>query len=134
MDDSEYESLPTEKVTVHLAAGAMAGVMEHCVMYPVDCVKTRMQSLRPHPNAIYRNIGDALTTMVKREGLFTPLRGMNVVAIGAGPAHALYFSTYEATKKFLNGNQDTYNPFSHGRYLCRHLRMLMIHLSELKKI
>ena len=41
MDDSEYESLPTEKVTVHLAAGAMAGVMEHCVMYPVDCVKVR---------------------------------------------------------------------------------------------
>ena len=93
-----------------------------------------MQSLRPHPNASYRNIGDALTTMVKREGLFTPLRGMNVVAIGAGPAHALYFSTYEATKKFLNRNQDTYNLFSHGRYLCRHLRMLMIHLSELKKI
>lgn len=114
MDDSEYESLPTEKVTVHLAAGAMAGVMEHCVMYPVDCVKTRMQSLRPHPNAVYKSIGDALTTMVKKEGLFTPLRGMNVVAIGAGPAHALYFSTYEATKKFLNGNQDTYNPVSHG--------------------
>ena len=41
MDDSEYESLPTEKVTVHLAAGAMAGVMEHCVMYPVDVVKVR---------------------------------------------------------------------------------------------
>ena len=41
MDDSEYESLPTERVTVHLAAGALAGVMEHCVMYPVDCVKVR---------------------------------------------------------------------------------------------
>ena len=41
MEDSEYESLPTEKVTVHLAAGALAGVLEHCVMYPVDCVKVR---------------------------------------------------------------------------------------------
>ena len=41
MEDSEYESLPTEKVTVHLAAGALAGVMEHCVMYPVDCVKVQ---------------------------------------------------------------------------------------------
>lgn len=46
MDDSEYESLPTEKVTVHLAAGALAGVMEHCVMYPVDCVKVRQFDLR----------------------------------------------------------------------------------------
>lgn len=115
MDESEYESLPTERVTVHLAAGALAGVMEHCVMYPVDCVKTRMQSLRPHPNAIYRNMHHAFKSMVTREGLLTPFRGINVVALGAGPAHALYFSTYEATKKFINGNQTTYNPLSHGR-------------------
>ena len=53
--------------------------------------------------------------MVTREGLLTPFRGINVVALGAGPAHALYFSTYEATKKFINGNQTTYNPLSHGR-------------------
>lgn len=46
MDDSEYESLPTEKVTVHLAAGALAGVMEHCVMYPVDCVKVRSKRFK----------------------------------------------------------------------------------------
>ncbi|KAK2558424.1 Mitoferrin-2B [Acropora cervicornis] len=114
MEDSEYESLPTEKATVHLAAGALAGVMEHCAMYPVDCVKTRMQSLRPHPNAKYRNIHHAFRSMMKKEGLFTPLRGMNVVALGAGPAHALYFSTYEAMKKFVNGNQTGYNPVSHG--------------------
>lgn len=114
MEDSEYESLPTERVTVHLAAGALAGVMEHCVMYPVDCVKTRMQSLRPPPNARYRNICHAMTSMMKKEGLLTPTRGMSIVALGAGPAHALYFSTYEATKNFINGNQTSYNPLSHG--------------------
>ena len=41
---------------------------------------------------------------------------MNVVALGAGPAHALYFSTYEAMKKFINGNQTGYNPLSHGKF------------------
>ena len=76
-----------------------------------------MQSLCPHPHAVYRNIYHAITSMVTKEGLLAPLRGMNVVAIGAGPAHALYFSTYEATKKFINGNQTKYNPISHGRYL-----------------
>ena len=35
----EYESLPTENVFVHMVAGAAAGIMEHCVMYPVDLVK-----------------------------------------------------------------------------------------------
>ena len=74
-----------------------------------------MQSLRPHPNAMYRNIHHAFRSMMKKEGLFTPLRGMNVVALGAGPAHALYFSTYEAMKKFVNGNQTGYNPVSHSK-------------------
>lgn len=77
--------------------------------------QTRMQSLRPHPNAVYRNIYHAFGSMMKKEGLFAPLRGMNVVALGAGPAHALYFSTYEAMKKFINGNQTAYNPLSHGK-------------------
>ena len=39
MDEVDYESLPTDRLSVHLVAGGAAGVMEHCVMYPVDCVK-----------------------------------------------------------------------------------------------
>ena len=39
MEDVDYESLPTDKLLPHLVAGGAAGVMEHCTMYPVDCVK-----------------------------------------------------------------------------------------------
>ena len=39
MGEVDYESLPTEKLSTHLCAGAAAGMMEHCAMYPVDCVK-----------------------------------------------------------------------------------------------
>ncbi len=39
--------------------------------------------------------------MVRTEGALAPLRGMNVVALGAGPAHAVYFTSYEMTKKFF---------------------------------
>ena len=36
----DYESLPSSTTaTTHMLAGAAAGIMEHCVMYPVDCVK-----------------------------------------------------------------------------------------------
>ena len=39
-DYDHYESLPeTTTMTTHLMAGAVAGIMEHCVMYPVDSVK-----------------------------------------------------------------------------------------------
>ncbi len=37
----DYESLPTANLTTHLCAGAAAGTMEHCLMYPVDCIKVR---------------------------------------------------------------------------------------------
>lgn len=33
----------------------------------------------------------------------TLFRGIGVVASGAGPAHALYFSCYEMAKNFLSG-------------------------------
>lgn len=39
MEKDDYESLPTNSVAVHMTAGALAGIMEHCVMYPFDSVK-----------------------------------------------------------------------------------------------
>lgn len=74
-----------------------------------------MQSLKPNPNARYRNLVHALKSMIKTEGIFAPLRGMNIVAIGAGPAHALYFSSYEYVKKTLKGNSKEYSAFSYGK-------------------
>lgn len=40
MDEDEYESLPSgASPTDHMVAGAAAGIMEHCIIYPVDVVK-----------------------------------------------------------------------------------------------
>ena len=38
-DADDYETLPTERMSIHMVAGAFAGIMEHCVMFPVDSVK-----------------------------------------------------------------------------------------------
>lgn len=46
MEEIDYESLPTEKLSTHLMAGAAAGMMEHCAMYPVDCVKVSVEQCR----------------------------------------------------------------------------------------
>ncbi|XP_070540902.1 mitoferrin-2-like [Ptychodera flava] len=102
-EEDMYESLPpSTKASTHMMAGAMAGIMEHCVMYPVDCVKTRMQNLRPHAKANYRSMVHAFATIIKHEGIFRTIRGVNVVALGAGPSHALYFASYEKIKKELS--------------------------------
>jgi len=114
MDD--YESLPESlHPAVHMAAGALAGIGEHCVMYPIDVVKTRMQCINPDPHANYRGIGHAMREMMTKEGFFRPVRGMHVVAIAAGPAHALYFSIYERMKVELSGrSQAGHNPIANG--------------------
>lgn len=42
VEDSQpdYEGLPQGASTsTHMLAGAVAGIMEHCLMFPIDCVK-----------------------------------------------------------------------------------------------
>ncbi|NXD60611.1 MFRN1 protein, partial [Corvus moneduloides] len=65
-------------------------------------LQTRMQSLQPDPKAQYRSVYEALKKMVLTEGLWRPLRGINVTVLGAGPAHAMYFACYEKMKKSLS--------------------------------
>ncbi|CAK6950170.1 mitoferrin-1 [Scomber scombrus] len=102
-DGGDYESLPPHvSVMTHMTAGAVAGILEHTVMYPVDSVKTRMQSLQPDPNAQYKGVYEALKRIIKTEGFFRPLRGLNITVIGAAPAHALYFACYERVKRSLS--------------------------------
>lgn len=61
-----------------------------------------MQSLQPDPNAQYRSVYEALKKIVRTEGMFRPLRGLNITMMGAGPAHALYFACYERVKRSLS--------------------------------
>lgn len=43
MEEDDYESLPeTATTTDHMLAGAAAGIMEHCIIYPVDVVKVNI--------------------------------------------------------------------------------------------
>ncbi|XP_035442486.1 mitoferrin-1 isoform X2 [Spodoptera frugiperda] len=57
-----------------------------------------MQSLR---NANNSSISETFRHMVKKEGLLRPIRGMSAVVMGAGPAHACFFATYEYCKHSL---------------------------------
>ncbi|KAL0612718.1 Mitoferrin-1 [Plecturocebus cupreus] len=64
--------------------------------------QTRMQSLSPDPKAQYTSIYGALKRIMRTEGFWRPLRGLNVMIMGAGPAHAMYFACYENMKRTLN--------------------------------
>ncbi|KAG9068618.1 Fe(2+) transporter [Linnemannia hyalina] len=110
-DDYDYEALPENaSLTACLIAGAIAGVAEHAVMYPVDSIKTRMQILAPTPQAMYSGVFNAASRISTTEGARTLWRGVNSVIMGAGPAHALYFATYEYAKESFGGNGAGHHP------------------------
>ncbi|CAA6656909.1 unnamed protein product [Spirodela intermedia] len=84
-----------------MVAGSVAGIVEHTAMFPVDTLKTRMQQaqvLRRPPETGLRR---ALAAVVRAEGPLALYRGVAAMALGAGPAHAVYFSVYEVSKEFL---------------------------------
>ncbi|KAK2643207.1 hypothetical protein Ddye_024970 [Dipteronia dyeriana] len=85
-----------------MIAGSIAGSVEHMAMFPVDTVKTHMQAIRSCP---IQSVGvrQALKSILKTEGPAGLYRGIGAMGLGAGPAHAVYFSVYEASKKFLSG-------------------------------
>lgn len=89
--------------TQHMVAGAVAGMVEHLAMFPLDTVKTRMQAV-PHGGASiahamnYGTMRAAVSTVLRQEGLRGLYRGVNAMALGAGPAHAFYFATYEVRR------------------------------------
>lgn len=75
----------------HLLAGAIAGVAEHAVMFPVDTIKTRMQALA-HPGQRLHGLAMSQTVkaIIRREGIRGLYGGFWAVASTAGPVHAVY--------------------------------------------
>ncbi|KAI9464189.1 mitochondrial carrier domain-containing protein [Boletus coccyginus] len=105
-EEVDYEALPSNAgLTVNMLAGGMAGITEHAVMFPVDSIKTRMQVFAASPAAVYTGIGNAFTRISATEGMRVLWRGVSSVILGAGPAHAVHFGTYEAVKELVGGNK-----------------------------
>nr|GMD15749.1 mitoferrin-like [Ipomoea batatas]GMD18812.1 mitoferrin-like [Ipomoea batatas] len=85
-----------------MVAGSIAGMVEHMAMFPVDTVKTQMQALGSCP---IKSVGvrQALQSILRSEGVSGLYRGIGAMGLGAGPAHAVYFSVYEFCKETFSG-------------------------------
>ncbi|CCF58796.1 hypothetical protein KAFR_0F01990 [Kazachstania africana CBS 2517] len=96
-DNINYESLPEDSsLYAQLLAGAFAGIMEHSVMFPIDALKTRIQA-----NHMSTKLLSQISKISASEGSFALWKGVQSVILGAGPAHAVYFGTYEFCKAHL---------------------------------
>ncbi|RCI11453.1 hypothetical protein L249_7474 [Ophiocordyceps polyrhachis-furcata BCC 54312] len=64
-----------------------------------------MQILKPNVKPAYTGVLRSAYQIASGEGFFSLWRGMSSVIVGAGPAHAVYFATYEAVKHAMGGNE-----------------------------
>lgn len=137
-------SVGEEQFYGHMLSGAIAGTTEHCAMFPLDTIKTRMQTAaggaaaaraaaasgatsggaaavaasayqQTAPRAVVGGaMRDVAGSLMRTEGIAGLYRGVAAVGIGAGPAHAVYFATYEYAKDALGGGKPGHHPLSHA--------------------
>ena len=105
----DYEELPEgTSPLINLTAGALAGIFEHTVTFPLDSLKTRMQS---NSSGSSTSLAAEIRSISGSAGGLGRLwRGVWSVVIGAGPAHAIYFASYEQSKKILLQKYGTDKP------------------------
>lgn len=97
----------------YMIAGSIAGSVEHMAMFPVDTLKTRMQAITSPTKTSAITLRQSLGSIVKLEGVGGLYRGIAAMGLGAGPAHAVYFSVYESCKRILSeGNPNS--PVAHA--------------------
>ncbi|MCO5551614.1 hypothetical protein L7F22_035677 [Adiantum nelumboides] len=98
----------------YMIAGSIAGMVEHLAMFPVDTLKTRMQMMKEAHGSRPTLVSRTLISILKTEGVLGLYRGIGAMALGAGPAHAVYFSVYEVAKEKLGGKRPGHHPIVYG--------------------
>ena len=84
---------PTSFFTCLIAGGA-AGTVTDLSLYPLDTIKTRLQSSQG---------------FMKAGGFSGVYKGLGAAALGSAPGSALFFATYEKMKDVLSSNQKNMN-------------------------
>lgn len=106
MCEDEYDPNSGLSVFQFMMAGSFAGMMEHVAMFPIDTVKTHVQSQKGEITQVYRSIYD----MIRVQGVSRMWRGVQSMFVGSVPAHAAYFSIFESSKKALGVDGNSHKP------------------------
>ncbi|KAI9226822.1 MAG: mitochondrial carrier domain-containing protein [Piptocephalis tieghemiana] len=98
MDSREGNALPFH---FQFVAGAIAGVSEILVMYPLDVVKTRFQLQvgKGSGDLAYTSISDCFKKIIKNEGFGTLYRGILPPILVEAPKRAIKFAANEQYAK-----------------------------------
>lgn len=87
MPDDAVAAAKRPSFLAALISGGVAGTSVDVALYPLDTIKTRLQSAEG---------------FFKAGGFRGVYRGLSAAALGSAPGAALFFSTYEAVKSSLH--------------------------------
>jgi len=79
-------------------SGAIAGITMWVSLYPIDVIKTRIQSSEPNS---YKNLHDCFSIIYKQEGFAGFFGGLIPASIRAFILHSVIFLVFENTKHYL---------------------------------
>ncbi|RMY62273.1 hypothetical protein D0865_00517 [Hortaea werneckii] len=85
-------------------AGAFAAFSVDLIVYPLDTIKTRLQS--PNYNTLYRNGANNTINRSLFRGVY---QGVGSVILATLPSSGAFFNTYEGVKYVLENNNPRYN-------------------------
>ncbi|RLN38183.1 hypothetical protein BBJ28_00019413 [Nothophytophthora sp. Chile5] len=108
--DEDWEEWTPEKGSFvrHMLAGSAAGVAEHVSIFPIDTIKV----LNGKPLKL--SAMQTARKLVAEEGSLRLFRGVSTMLSASLPAHAVYFSVFEAAKKALGADSSHLTPMASG--------------------
>ncbi|CAK8680012.1 unnamed protein product [Clavelina lepadiformis] len=92
-----------------LVSGGSAGLVEICLMHPLDVVKTRFQLQGSVKDSVqYRSLGHCVTTMYRTEGFLSFYKGIFPPILAETPKRAVKFFFFERYQHlFSQGGEKT---------------------------
>ncbi|KAJ3325146.1 hypothetical protein HDV06_004903 [Boothiomyces sp. JEL0866] len=93
---------PNEPSPGLLLAGGFAGIIGWLSTYPIDVVKTRLQSIEEERKPKYKNMINGLRVIAREEGVRVLFSGLGATAIRAFPTNAATFYVVVTVRNMLN--------------------------------
>ncbi|KAF1332573.1 Mitoferrin-like protein, partial [Globisporangium splendens] len=116
--DEDWEEWTPEKGSFlhHMLAGSVAGVAEHVSIFPIDTIKVRrpVHAYMLNGKPLKLSATQTARKLIAEEGPLRLFRGVSTMLSASLPAHAVYFSVFEAMKKTLGADSADHTPIASG--------------------
>jgi len=97
----EKQKQKSHTLFASVVSGGLTGALTWAVVYPLDVIKTQIQTLPINTPRHERTIAAVTSTIIKKHGWKRLFRGLSVTCLRAFPVNGIIFPTYEYTLSLI---------------------------------